>query len=86
MNWKQRNLYCKIKCYQLSAEDKRIIFKKFLAKLPKKTKIINDSKDHNQTKNNQTKTNQNDNDLKQNDKQKGKKRNYTKTGMNPLFL
>jgi hypothetical protein len=77
MNWEQRNLYCKIKCCQLSAEDKRILFKKFLQKLPKKTKTTNESKDNDQSKNNKTQKNQKNNDLKQKDQQKEKGKEST---------
>ena len=73
MNWEQHNLYYKIKCWQLSAEEKRILFKKFIAKLSKKTKT-NESKDHNQITNNKIQKNQNNNNLKQKDQSKEKEK------------
>ena len=67
MNWEQQNLYSKIKCLQLTAEEKCIFFKKFIARLPKKTKSTNEIKDNNQTKNNKT-------DKSSKDQQKGKEK------------
>ena len=74
MNWEQQNLYSKIKCLQLTAEEKCIFFKKFIARLPKKTKSTNEIKDNNQTKNNKTDKNSRNTNLKSKDQQKEKEK------------
>jgi len=59
---------------QLTAEEKRIFFKKFIARLSKKTKPINELEDKNQTKNNKTNKDSSNTNEKPKDQQKGKEK------------